>query len=346
MKKVNFVGEFSDVKVEGLMKIVSSLEKNLLKDFSIKINSNKKFDLLNIHSAGFLPALKKRKTINVPIIYSLHTNFGSNFFQVLKNNYDLKKYILDDTYSYHTNFFQRSRKLLFKLLSISYPTAFKKLLFKKYSKVIVPNYYMKKKLNYSNVEVIRHGINIEKFIPKKIPHKKIAVSYIGHLGVEKGIIEAVYALSSLDDTYTKSLFLTGKTDKFLSFVKSRDENISIYGTSKNIVKTYQEQDIIILPFRNEVAAIGTPLVLIEAMATGKAIITTNLQHLKEYCSDSVLYVEPYDTKDLISKLNQLVSDPKLRKELGIKARLRAETYFDEKVMIEKYTNMYNKLLMK
>jgi glycosyltransferase involved in cell wall biosynthesis len=92
------------------------------------------------------------------------------------------------------------------------------------------------------------------------------------------------------------------------------------------------------------SSIGTPLVLAEAMACGKAIITTRLPHIKEYCLDTVVYVDPYSPEAIAKAIEELSDNPDKIKKLGQRARKRAEEIFSEQRMRDEYADIYWRFL--
>jgi alpha-1,3-rhamnosyl/mannosyltransferase len=71
---------------------------------------------------------------------------------------------------------------------------------------------------------------------------------------------------------------------------------------------------------------GFGLPVLEAMAAGAAVITSNLSSLPEVGGDAVEYVDPFDTADLARALERLLGSPERRAELGRLARQRAAAF--------------------
>jgi alpha-1,3-rhamnosyl/mannosyltransferase len=71
---------------------------------------------------------------------------------------------------------------------------------------------------------------------------------------------------------------------------------------------------------------GFGLPVLEAMAAGAAVITSNLSSLPEVGGDAVEYVDPLDTAALAGALERLLRSPQRRAELGRLGRERAATF--------------------
>jgi glycosyltransferase involved in cell wall biosynthesis len=57
---------------------------------------------------------------------------------------------------------------------------------------------------------------------------------------------------------------------------------------------------------------GYGLPLVEAMGFGVPVITSNVSSMPEVCRDAALYVDPFDVRDIRSKMERLVGDRNLR----------------------------------
>lgn len=78
-------------------------------------------------------------------------------------------------------------------------------------------------------------------------------------------------------------------------------------------KLLAQSDVLILPSRDEVL----PLVILEALANGLAVISTAVGEIPSLLTDGVdtLYVKPDDVDDVAAKLQQLLGDPALLERL-------------------------------
>jgi glycosyltransferase involved in cell wall biosynthesis len=90
---------------------------------------------------------------------------------------------------------------------------------------------------------------------------------------------------------------------------------------------------------------GLPVVLLEAMAAGRAIIASRISGiplaLKE--GDGIL-TEPGDETALSESVEKLLGDPDLRAELGRNARRRAEGELTWDHIARRYLDFYNDIL--
>lgn len=98
-------------------------------------------------------------------------------------------------------------------------------------------------------------------------------------------------------------------------------------------------DLFVLPCRVDPGGDrdGIPVVLMEAMAAGVAVITGGLPAIKELVQDGVtgLMVEPGDAAGLAAAMERLSKDPLLRTRLGTAAQRWVAREFSEDVNIER-----------
>jgi glycosyltransferase involved in cell wall biosynthesis len=90
---------------------------------------------------------------------------------------------------------------------------------------------------------------------------------------------------------------------------------------------------------------GTPLALFEAMAAGKAIVSTAVDGCREVLSEGEtgLLVPPQDAKALAAALGRAVADPKLRVALGMRAR-EASRLYDVRACVAAMQALYDVVL--
>ena len=90
---------------------------------------------------------------------------------------------------------------------------------------------------------------------------------------------------------------------------------------------------------------GTPLALFEAMAAGKAIVSTSVDGCREVLEDGVtgVLVPPADAAALASGLDRVLGDAALREGLGRHA-LAASRRYDVRACVDQMQDFYDELL--
>lgn len=199
----------------------------------------------------------------------------------------------------------------------------------------------------SKIEVIPAGINIQRFRPRSnIKHlgSDINILCVARLVEEKGVDELVTAITKIRQN-NPHVVLTLVGDGPL---KNNYRNISwikfLSLPYSQIEKIYQTADIFCLPSKNtKYWQEQFGMALVEAMACGLPIVTTKTGAIGEVCAGAAIYTKPGDADDLQLKLESLINNPALRKELGQRARQRAVKLYDKKIIASKILKLYKSL---
>ena len=111
-----------------------------------------------------------------------------------------------------------------------------------------------------------------------------------------------------------------------------------------LINLYNACAVFALPSIYKSEAFG--VVLIEAMACGKPIISTELGTGTSWVNQdgkTGFVVKPRNVKSLITAINKILENRGLAKELGENARKRVIAKFTLEKMIEKHKNLYKDL---
>ena len=113
-----------------------------------------------------------------------------------------------------------------------------------------------------------------------------------------------------------------------------------YKKGKELEEIYRRSSIFVFPSARE----AFPVVLLEALSYGCAIITTDIESCKEVVGDSALFVRPECPDDIKEALRELINSPQLRSELSIKARDRVKQFSWDRIG-EEYLTAYKAAIM-
>lgn len=105
------------------------------------------------------------------------------------------------------------------------------------------------------------------------------------------------------------------------------------------LELYESSSIFVFPSEAE----NFPTVLLEAMAAGCAVITTDAGGCPEVCGDAAVYVKPGDVEGLRTRLYELLASPALREHWSQKARARA-AIFSWSGAARQYLDLFERLL--
>ncbi len=118
----------------------------------------------------------------------------------------------------------------------------------------------------------------------------------------------------------------------IPYVQNEDEMAQWYSTS----------DIFVYPS----LADNCPLVILEAMACGLAILTFETGGIPELVEhEETGYIANYkDFKDLKKGFDLLLENSKLRNEMGVKAIKRVKENFTLEIMNQRYIDLYKEII--
>jgi glycosyltransferase involved in cell wall biosynthesis len=108
--------------------------------------------------------------------------------------------------------------------------------------------------------------------------------------------------------------------------------------SPQLREIYESAGIFVFPSEAE----NFPIVLLEAMAAGLAIITTEGTGCAEVVGDAGILVPIRDSRAIGRALERLVNDPALRQSLGAAARRRVEENFTWSAVARRYVEEYRR----
>ena len=207
-------------------------------------------------------------------------------------------------------------------------------------------------------DVIYNGVDTRKFEKQPLEKdSKVTILYFGTLVRKKGVLELASIFNELvvinptsklilvgKDTYddntkmnTWQLFkkkLSNKASKRVSYqgvVSYEDMNLII-----------QEADVCVFPSFAE----AFPISWLEAMSMSKPVVASSIGWAKEAMENGVsgFLVHPKKHKAYASKINELLVNPELAKNLGKNARQRVEDKFGQEIIIKQNITIYKKLI--
>jgi glycosyltransferase involved in cell wall biosynthesis len=185
-----------------------------------------------------------------------------------------------------------------------------------------------------------------KFSALNTEHKRNLL-FLGSIDKRKGIIELLTALTGVNKDYFIFNICGTVTDisvenKFYELVDSMKDNVVLQGyvSGEKKNKILNETDILILPSYGE----GLPISILEAMASGCSIISTNVGAIPEIIKDKVngYIIKPGDIESLRERINTLLTSKTHLKEV-IKENYTYSKQFSIGNFIKNISNIYDTL---
>ena len=181
------------------------------------------------------------------------------------------------------------------------------------------------------------GVNMERFSPREKESTDVIFLLIARLLRDKGIGEYVKAGEILKKKgYHCRLQILGPYDSNPYAIGEKEmaewqkRNLVEYlGETKDVREYLKEASVYVLPtYYKE----GVPRSILEAMAMGKAVITTDTPGCRETVieGENGFLVKPGDPDDLAEKMEYFLRHPETLGPMGEQSRQRAEDLFDVK----------------
>jgi glycosyltransferase involved in cell wall biosynthesis len=196
------------------------------------------------------------------------------------------------------------------------------------------------------------GVSLEAFTPSPFPAETLTVILAARLLRNKGIYEFVEAARRLraNAGLDVRMVLVGMpdpgnpttvSDKDLH-LWSEEGVIEWWGHQADMAEVLSRAHIFCLPSHG---GEGVPKVILEAMASGRPVITTDVPGCRDAVEDGKtgLLIPPRDGASLATAITMLASDSQRRVALGAAGRQRAEALFSVDSVVEQHLAIYERL---
>lgn len=184
----------------------------------------------------------------------------------------------------------------------------------------------------AHIHVVPHGVEPPAAVK---PRREKMVLFVGAIQKRKNVARLVRAFERMPREWT--LVLAGAADGYgaaeeLAAVskspRSADITVAGYVTREELEDLYARASIFAFPSLDE----GFGMPVLEAMARGVAVVTSNCSAMPEVAGDAALLVDPHDEEDISDALARLAVEDGFRYELVERGRARvAEFSWDRAV---------------
>jgi len=185
----------------------------------------------------------------------------------------------------------------------------------------------------NRVEIIINGV------PKPSHTRRIAgssavqrVLFVGNLSERKGVSDLLQALAlpGLDRAHTE-VTLAGGGDVAAYQAKAQELGVDGFvrfagwSDQQQVAQLMAQADVLVLPSYDE----GLPLVILEALANGVAVVCTPVGEIPSMLADGVnaCFVQPGDAAGIAAGLQRVLHDPALRNTLEANGQALYEQQF-------------------
>lgn len=209
-----------------------------------------------------------------------------------------------------------------------------------------------------DVFVVRNGPDLERFAPRE-PDDSLKdgarhlIAYVGMMGTQDGIDEALRALHALrqqrDDW--RALFVgDGEVVpemRVLAAELGLDDVVSFTGLldADGVVRVLATADVCISPEpSNPLNDVSTMIKVGEYLAMGRAVVAFDLPETRATAGDAAVYVASGDHAAFARAIDDLLANDERRRELGAAARERAAQALSWERSVEQLYAAYERAL--
>ncbi len=189
------------------------------------------------------------------------------------------------------------------------------------------------------------GVDLSEYAYSAPPTQSLVFLFVGRLLREKGICEFVEAARIVRRIYPKARFVVlGALDKSPASIAQEmlngwtDAGLIEYYGQVNVRPWLMEASVFVLPSYRE----GVPRSTQEAMAVGRAVVTTDVPGCRHTVVNGVngFLCEPYDAHDLAKTLCRFTENSDLVLEMSRASRRIAEERFDVRQCTQRIIEAY------
>lgn len=183
------------------------------------------------------------------------------------------------------------------------------------------------------------GVNMAKYTPSAYPEVP-SFFFLGRLVNAKGGMDFVKAARIVKTKYPDARFMIlGKFEKDLPDAIAKEDlvpyiddgTIELFPETDNVAQYYAQSSVFVLPtaYRE-----GTPRVILEALASARAVITTFTPGCKETVKDGVngFFVPVHDPQAIAEKMLYFIEHPEAVSMMGAESLKRCECKYDVRII--------------
>ena len=178
------------------------------------------------------------------------------------------------------------------------------------------------------------GVDTHRFSPAPLPTGPISFLLVARLLGDKGIREFIAAAKQIKASNPEVMFhLVGPGDPSPDAISAqeladwqRERTVTWHGPLDDVRGAFAAAHVYVLPSYRE----GTPRTVLEAMAMGRPVITTDAPGCRETVvhGENGFLVPPGEVDPLAAAMRRFIRDPALIPSMGQRSRRMAEEKYD------------------
>ncbi len=201
---------------------------------------------------------------------------------------------------------------------------------------------------WDRLHIVHCGVDPEKFEPVEHRPDQQRLLYTGRLAPEKGLPILLESLVKVRQQHPGVVLTVVGDGPARSPLESLVHQLGLqncvefvgYQSQGEVRRWLNQTAVFVLPSFAE----GVPVSLMEAMAAGVPVVTTQIAGVSELVEDGVsgFLVPPGDGESLGDRLSQLLTDAALRQQMGTAGREKVEVEFSGEVEARKLGEIFKK----
>ena len=194
------------------------------------------------------------------------------------------------------------------------------------------------------IEVIPNGVDTVSFASGPEVQERHALIFVGNMGYLPCIDAINYFCGQILPMIRQAVpdveFWVVGRDPPESIKRLNGNGIHVTGRVQDVRPFYEQSTVCVVPLR---AGGGTRLKILEAMATGRPVISTSIgcEGLNLVDNEQILIAD--DPASFAQKSIELLTNPSLRKQISTNSRRFMESCYDWSVIVERLIEVYQQV---
>lgn len=266
---------------------------------------------------------KKVFNLNVKIVSHIHNNYpwlqSNNIYKlvdrIFRNKYDINIYcgkVVEDYYLQYGTYIKRE----------------------------------KTRVSSNSIEIID---NIRYFNKEELElENRYVYGFIGRITEQKGLKPFIKAFNKVKERFNDSIFIIigdgdrGEEIRQLVNELNLETYFKFYGFQENVYKYFKSIDTVFLPSLYE----GLPMIILEAMANEKTIVSMNVGSIGEVIkhNETGILVDKGNYNKFLEELTSIKMNNELRNKIGKNSYEYIKNNYDISKQIKEINDIYNELV--